>query len=132
MLNKYITTKKQIQHLLLIIRLNPCKLLTLKSFFDIIILTTYKGVYTMDALKKLFPSAFKATDVKSLIKAIVIYIVIAIIAGFVMFLAGLLTGWIPVIGKLIGLILKIAGSIVELYVVVGVILSLLKFFKVVE
>lgn len=78
----------------------------------------------MEALKKFFPNAFKAVDVKSLIIAIIIYAVIDIVCGFVIGLLAL----IPIIGIIFGLI----GSIVGLYALIGIILSILVFLKVVK
>lgn len=78
----------------------------------------------MDILKKFFPAAFKATEVKALIISLVIYVLIDIVCGFVI---GLLAS-IPVIG----IIFSLAGSIVGLYALVGIVLSILVFLKVVK
>ena len=78
----------------------------------------------MDTIKKLFPGAFKAKDIKSLIIAILIYIVVGAVAGFVI---GLLSA-IP----LLGLIFRILGTLVELYVLLGVIFSVLVFVGVLK
>ena len=67
----------------------------------------------MDALKKFFPYSFGAKDTNALVVKIVVYIVAAILAGVVLALAGLLTGWIPVLGAIIGTLLSIVGWIVE-------------------
>ena len=48
----------------------------------------------MDMVKKYFPQAFKANDVKSLIIALLIYAVIAFVGGLVIGLLGI----IPIIG----------------------------------
>ena len=55
----------------------------------------------MDTIKKLFPHAFKVSDVKSLIITILIYLVVGAVVGFVL---GLLSA-IPVLG----LIFKLLG-----------------------
>lgn len=86
----------------------------------------------MDALKKLFPRAFAATEQSTLINALIVYIVIAVVGALVGWLVGTLLGWIPVIGALVGLILKIAGTIVDVYAIGGIILTLLVYFKVVK
>ncbi|MBE6902981.1 MAG: hypothetical protein E7480_00025 [Ruminococcaceae bacterium] len=78
----------------------------------------------MEMLKKFFPNAFKATDLKSFITALVIYVLIDIVCGFVI---GLLAK-IP----LIGIIFSIVGSLVGLYALVGIILSVLVFVKVIK
>ena len=49
-------------------------------------------------MKNLFPISYE----KSLLAALVIYIGAAIIAGLIIWLAGFLTGWIPVAGVIIG------------------------------
>ena len=78
----------------------------------------------MDLLKKYFPHAFKATELQSFIITLLIYVVIDIVCGFVI---GLLAK-IP----LIGIIFSLVGSLVGLYALVGVILSVLVFVKVVK
>ena len=68
----------------------------------------------MDMLKKFFPTAFKATDVKAFIIALIIYVLIDVVCGFVI---GLLVK-IPVIG----IIFSLVGSLVGLYALIGVVL----------
>ena len=75
-------------------------------------------------LQKFFPNAFKAHDLTSFIIALIIYAVIGIVGGFVI---GILAG-IPLIGLFAG----IAGALLELYTVVGVVLSILVFLKVLK
>lgn len=78
----------------------------------------------MDILKKFFPVAFKATEVKAFIISLIIYVLIDIVCGFVI---GLLAK-IPVLG----IIFSLLGSLVGLYALVGVVLSILVFVKVVK
>ncbi len=78
----------------------------------------------MNELKKYFPHAYKAEDVKSLIIALVIYALIGFALGLVL---GLLSA-IPIIG----IIFKVLGWIVELYTIAGIILSILVFLKIVK
>ena len=78
----------------------------------------------MDALKKFFPHAFKATELSKLIITIIIYILIDIVCGFVI---GLLAQ-LPILGIIFGLL----GSLVGLYAFVGIVLALLVFFKVLK
>lgn len=78
----------------------------------------------MEALKKFFPHAFKANDVKALIISLVVYVLIDVVCGFVI---GLLAK-IP----LIGIIFSILGTVVGLYALVGIILSILVFVKVIK
>ena len=85
----------------------------------------FKEVITMDSLKKIFPYSFKAKKgLGDLIINILIYIVVGAIAGF---LIGILKG-IPVIGLLAGLVC----GLIDLYVVVGAIISVLDYLKVLK
>lgn len=72
-------------------------------------------------LKKLFPISYK----KSLVESIVYYVIAAIVFGLIIWLATLLTGWIPVIGAILGWVLGIAGTLVEIYVIAGIVVSIL-------
>ncbi len=78
----------------------------------------------MDIIKKVFPDAFRSKDVNSFIVTLVIYGVIAILSGIVF---GLLAK-LPIIGILFSLV----GAVVGLYVLVGVILAILVFVKVIQ
>ena len=78
----------------------------------------------MDTLKKFFPHAFKANDVKALVIAIIIYIVIGFVGGLII---GLLSG-IPLIGWLF----SIVGALLDIYTLVGIILAILVFVKVLK
>lgn len=86
----------------------------------------------MDMLKKLFPNAFASTEKDPFIKALILYIVIAVVGAVVGWVVGSLLGWIPVVGALVGLVLKIVGTIVDVYAIGGVILTLLVYFKVIK
>jgi len=78
----------------------------------------------MDFLKKFFPNAFKATELKAFIIALVIYVLIDIVCGAVI---GILAK-IP----LIGIIFSLLGTVVGLYALVGIVLSILVFAKVIK
>ena len=78
----------------------------------------------LDAIKKYFPQAFASVDVKSLIIALVIYAVIACVAGFVL---GLLS-----IIPILGFIFRVISWVIELYCVAGIILAILVFIKVIQ
>ncbi len=78
----------------------------------------------MDALKKFFPIAFKATELKAFIVSLIIYVVIDVVCGFVI---GLLAK-LPIIGFIFSLV----GSLVGLYAFVGIVLSILVFAKVIK
>lgn len=78
----------------------------------------------MDMLKKLFPHAFRAKETNPFIVALVIYILIDIVCGF---LIGLLAK-LPLVGVLFSLV----GSLVGVYATAGVVLSILVFVKVIK
>ncbi len=78
----------------------------------------------MDTLKKYFSHAFKSRTTNDFIVALIVYAVIGIVGGAIIgFLKGL-----PIIGAVFG----IAGAIIELYTLIGVVLSILVFVKVVK
>ena len=79
-------------------------------------------------LKKLFPISYE----KPLVTAIIVYVITAIIAGLIIWVAGLLTGWIPVAGAIIGWILRIVSIIIEVYVVIGIVLKILVALNVIK
>jgi len=73
----------------------------------------------MNLLKKYFPFSFGPVDTKAFIITLVIYAIVGIVVGF---LIGILAKlW------LIGWIFGILGSLVDLYVLVGVVLTILSF-----
>lgn len=78
----------------------------------------------MDTLKKFFPTAFKSTENQPFIIALVIYILIDIVCGLVI---GLLAK-IPVVG----ILFSIVGAVVGLYALIGIVLSILVFVKVIK
>lgn len=78
----------------------------------------------MDALKKFFPHAFKATELTPFIVSLVIYVLVDVVCGFVI---GLLAK-LPILG----VIFSILGSVVGLYALAGIILSILVFVKVLK
>jgi hypothetical protein len=53
-------------------------------------------------------------------------------AGVLIFLSGLVTGWIPVLGKLVGWVLGIVGALVDVYVVAGIVIQILVFAKIIK
>ena len=72
-------------------------------------------------LKKLFPLSYQL----DLVKSIIYYLVAAIVAGLLIWLSTALTGWIPVVGAIIGWVLGIASTIIEIYVIAGIVVSIL-------
>ena len=79
-------------------------------------------------MKSLFPISYE----KSLLAALVIYIGAAIVAGLIIWLAGMLTGWIPVADAIIGWVLRIVSILIEVYVVVGIVLKILVALNVIK
>ncbi len=88
----------------------------------------------MDLLKKIWAFSFtvKKKDVTSLVVNLIIWIVAAAIAGLVLWLATAITGWIPVVGWLVGILVGIIGTVVEIYSLVGIVLSILNFCDVLK
>ena len=78
----------------------------------------------MDSIKKYFPIAFKATELKPFIISLILFCLIDLVCGFVI---GLLAK-IP----LIGILFSILGAVIGLYALIGIILSILVFVKVVK
>lgn len=78
----------------------------------------------MDILKKLFPLSFISKDLKPFIISLVIYVVAEAVCGCVIgFLAA-----IPILG----IIFSILGSLLGLYALGGIVLSILVFLKIVQ
>jgi len=75
----------------------------------------------VEKLKPFFPVSGMATDQNGLVKAIIIYLVCAIVAGVIL---GVVSH-IPFIGLIVGIV----GAIVEIYVVIGICLSVLTFLN---
>ena len=89
----------------------------------------------MDILKKLFPLSWaKNKDITELVIKVIVYIVMAIIAGAVLWVAGMINAWLPgnFLGGLIGWILGLIGGIVELYTVAGIVFLFLVHFNVIK
>ena len=78
----------------------------------------------MDILNKLFPYSFGAKEVKDLVVKIIVYIIAGAIVGVII---GLLAA-IP----FIGLIFSLIGGLVELYVLIGIVLVVLDYLKVLK
>ena len=79
----------------------------------------------METLKKIFPYSFKAKNsVGALIVNILIQFIICAVAGV---LIGICAK-IPLIGWIIGIV----GGLVDVYLVVGIVLSILDYLKVLK
>lgn len=79
----------------------------------------------MDMIKKFFPFSFGVRDVIDLVIKIVIYLVVGLVISLICRVIGI----IPVIGPIIG---WLVGSVVDLYALVGIVLSVLDFLKVIK
>lgn len=78
----------------------------------------------MKTLKKLFPYSFgKKASLLTLLINVIVYLVIGAIAG----VAIMLLAHIPIVNLVVGIL----GGLVDLYVIIGIILSILNFFKIV-
>ena len=88
----------------------------------------------MQYLKKFWSYSFKVEkkNVSSLVVNLIVWVVAAFVAGLVLWLASFLTGWIPVLGWLIGVIVGILGSVVELYSLIGIVLSVLVYLDILK
>jgi len=84
----------------------------------------WKGIIVMETIKKYFPLSFGIKSVVDLVIKIIIYLVISAIVGV---LINVLSH-IPVINLLTGL----AGALLELYILIGIILAVLDFFKIIK
>ena len=88
----------------------------------------------MDLIKNIWFFSFKVEkkNVSSLVVNLIVWVVAAVLAGLVLWLAAALTGWIPLIGGLIGGIVGFIGGVIEIYSVIGIVLSVLKFLDIVK
>lgn len=88
----------------------------------------------MAFLKKFWPYSFtvKAKDVTSLVVNIIIQVLVSVAAGLVIWLATAITGWIPVLGWILGILLGAVGTVIEIYVLIGIVLSVLNFCDVLK
>ena len=87
----------------------------------------------MDVLKKILPlSLQKAGSVGDLIIGILLYLVVGIVAGALIWLATMLTGWIPVVGALVAWLVGIIAAIIDIYVVAGIVVLVLAFLKILK
>jgi len=75
-------------------------------------------------IKKLFPQAMQANDIKGLLIAILIYAVVNFVGGLVL---GLLDA-IPLVGFVFGIV----GWVLSIYCAVGIVVAILVFFKIVK
>ncbi len=78
-------------------------------------------------LKKLFPISYQGFLI-----ALIKYVIVAIVASLLIWVAGFVTGWIPAVGALVGWALRIVGIVVDVYVVIGIVLSVLRALNIIK
>lgn len=84
-------------------------------------------------LKKLFPISFNHKNgLINMLIGIILYLVIGAIACALVWLATLLTGWIPVLGGVIAWVLGLVSGLVGLWSLVGIIVLVLAFLGLVK
>ena len=83
-----------------------------------------RGDKDMGLLKSLFPQAMQARDLKGLLIAVLIYIIVNFVGGFVL---GIIDG-LPLIGFVFGVI----GWALGIYCAVGIIVAVLVFLNIVK
>lgn len=83
-------------------------------------------------LSKLFPLSYKSNSVGSLIIYIVIYLLLGVILSAVSGVVISIVGPIPLIGSLVKWALGIVAAVIDLYSLIGIILAVLVFLKVIK
>ena len=79
----------------------------------------------MDMLKKFFPLSFQPkADMATLVINILIQLVVGVVIGWVISIVVL----IPIVGLIVGLV----GGLLDLYILAGIILSCLDYFKILK
>lgn len=78
----------------------------------------------MEMVKKFFPFVFQSTEVVPFVISLVVYALVSIVCGVIL---GLLSA-LPIIGILFSLI----GTLIGLYALAGIVLSILVFVKVIK
>jgi len=86
----------------------------------------------METLKKIFPLSFGSKDVAGLIIKVLLYIVVAILGGVVIWLATSILGVIPAIGGILAWLVGFVGSFIDLYALVGIVITFLAHFNVLK
>ena len=88
----------------------------------------------MDMLKKFFPFAAKVgvKDTTNLVVSIIIHLVAGLVISLVLGLLNTVLGFIPVVNLLMGIVAWGVGSVIDLYCLAGIVLSILLFFDVLK
>ena len=87
----------------------------------------------MDFLKKFFPFSFGIKDTANFVVKIIVYVVAMIIGGVLLGIIGWLNSLLPAgLAGLIGIILGLIGSLINLYCTAGIVVLILVFCKVLK
>lgn len=87
----------------------------------------------MDLLKKIFPLSWKfKADLTNFIIGIIIYIIAGAIAGLLIWVPTFIANLVPVVGGLLAAVIGAVGGLIELYVLIGIVLQILLFAKVIK
>lgn len=86
----------------------------------------------MNLLKKVFPYSFGIKDTTSLIIGLVLHVVAAVVIDLVLGLIGTILAFVPVLNIIFGIVAWVVGGVATLYLVVGAVLMLLDYFKVLK
>lgn len=78
----------------------------------------------MDFVKRFFPTSLKADNLTGLLVAILIYVIVNFVGGFVLGLLAKL--------PLIGFVASFAGWLLSAYCAIGVIAAILLFFGIIK
>lgn len=80
----------------------------------------------MDILKQIFPIAFKSSEKNEFISSLIIHIIVLIVGGALLALIGALD--LPVLGWILGIV----GSALDLYCLAGIAISILIYLKIMK
>ena len=79
----------------------------------------------MEMIKRYFPLSLNIKDVKDLVIKILIYLVLELVVGLIC----KVIGFVPAVG---GIVAWAVGTVVGLYVLVGIVLAVLDYLKVLK
>ena len=87
----------------------------------------------MDFLKKFFPFSFGIKDTSNFVIKIIVYAVAMIVGGVLLGIIGWINSLLPAaVASLLGIILGLIGSLINLYCVAGIVILILVFCKVLK
>ncbi len=75
-------------------------------------------------MHRLFPLSFNLKNGSSLLKSVIIYVVVSVVSGWI----GSLLGGIALIGWIVG----IAAWLIQIYCVIGLVLAVLSYFRIIK